>query len=113
MAGGAVAERLAALTWQGRAHAQALLAGADDPHAELLALVWGPRFDREQASHLVAPLATHDPQAARPALQVLLAAGERFDRLEPAAQQRLRRLILRHRTLCKPLHGPACQNPHP
>ena len=104
MAGGAVADRLQALTRQGRAHAQALLAGADDPHAELLALVWGPRFDREQASHLVAPLAAHDPQAAQPALDALLAAGDRFDRLEPDAQQRLRRLILRHRALADALH---------
>ena len=37
-----------------RAHAPALLAGADNPHDELLALVWGPRFDREHALDLMA-----------------------------------------------------------
>ena len=44
------------LAQSARAHASALLAGADDPHAELMALVWGPRFDREHAHSLLAAL---------------------------------------------------------
>ena len=45
-----------------RAHGPALLAGMPQPHDELLALVWGPRFDREHALGLVArwALATRD-----------------------------------------------------
>lgn len=104
MAGGAVADSLQALTRGGRAQARALLAGADDPHAELLALFWGPRFDRDQALHLVAPLARCQPQVAQPALDALMAVGERFDRLAHPEQQRLRRLILRHRALGDALH---------
>lgn len=99
-----MADRLQALTRQGHAHAQALLAGAEDPHAELLALVWGPRFDRDHARYLAAPLAGRHPQAAGPVLDALLAVGEQFDRLEHAAQQRIRRLILRHRALSDALH---------
>ena len=84
--------------------AGAFVAGADDPHAELLALFWGPRFDRDQALHLVAPLARCQPQVAQPALDALMAVGEHFDRLAHAEQQRLRRLILRHRALGDALH---------
>ncbi|MBK6295263.1 MAG: hypothetical protein IPF55_14005 [Rhodoferax sp.] len=32
-----------------RTYGPSLLAELPDPHAELLALVWGPRFDREHA----------------------------------------------------------------
>ncbi|MBL8371219.1 MAG: hypothetical protein JNK28_07515 [Burkholderiaceae bacterium] len=99
-----MADRLQALTRQGHAHVQALLAGAEDPHAEVLALVWGPRFDRDHARHLAAPLAGRHPQAAGPVLDALMDVGERFDRLEHAAQQRIRRLILRHRALSDALH---------
>ena len=104
MGGGAVADVLHAIARQVRPHTAALLADADDPHAELLTLFWGPRFDRDQALHLVAPLARCQPQAAQPALEALMAVGERFDRLAHAEQQRLRRLIVRHRGLCEPLH---------
>ena len=34
----------------------ALLSASEEPHAELLALVWGPRFDREHAHQLWAQL---------------------------------------------------------
>ena len=74
-----------------------LLAGADDPHAELLTLVWGPRFDREHALGLWARLSQRQPQLALPVLPQLLAAADRFDALAPPGQQRVRRLILRHR----------------
>ena len=75
-----------------------LLAGAADPHIDWLDLLWGPRFDRAAALDL----ARHHPglDTAR-----LLQAGERFDALGRATQQRLRRLILRHR-LHRMAHAP-------
>lgn len=73
-----------------------LLADADDPHAELLTLVWGPRFDREHALGLWARLSRRQPEAAAPVLPQLLSAAERFDAMGPPAQQHVRRLILRH-----------------
>ncbi len=87
------------LTQAGRTHAPALLGGADDPHAELLSLVWGPRFDREHALGLWAHWSQQQPTRAAPMLPELLAAADRFDALGPPAQHRLRRLILRHRAL--------------
>lgn len=80
-----------------RACGATLLADADDPHAELLTLVWGPRFDREHALGLWARLSQRQPQVALPVLPQLLAAADRFDALAPHGQQRVRRLILRHR----------------
>lgn len=59
---------------------------AADPRVELLALVWGPRFDREHGLALAARL----PGVPAAALQ---AAAERFDRLRHGQQQRLRRLL--------------------
>jgi hypothetical protein len=44
------------LAQQVRASGPALLATASDPHAELLTMVWGPRFDREHAMGLWATL---------------------------------------------------------
>ena len=70
-----------------------LLAGSDDPHAELLAMLWGSRFDREHAQALLA----RQPQLAPGLWPSVLAAAERFDRLPSARQHRLRRLIVRHR----------------
>jgi len=79
-----------------RAHGPVLLAGMPQPHDELLALVWGPRFDREHALGLVARQPAH---AAR-ALPALLEAADRFDALHAPAQRRLRQMILRHRARC-------------
>jgi hypothetical protein len=87
------------LTQAGRTHAPALLGDADDPHAELLSLVWGPRFDREHALGLWANWSQQQPTRAAPLLPVLLAAADRFDALRPPVQDRLRRLILRHRAV--------------
>lgn len=67
---------------------QQLLAHTDDPHAEALALVWGPRFDREHAQALA--------RAADVAVPALDQAASEFDALPGAAQQRWRTLILRH-----------------
>jgi len=86
-----VAERLAARLKAEPALRLLGLVGPDgDPHLAWLDLLWGPRFDREQALQLV---------ARQPALDGahLLSAGERFDTLGRADQQRLRRLIVRHR----------------
>jgi hypothetical protein len=63
------------------------LATAPEARVEVLSLVWGPRFDREQALQLAGGL----PAGAATALH---AAAERFDRLGPRRQQRLRRLAV-------------------
>ncbi|GAB4090214.1 hypothetical protein [Hydrogenophaga soli] len=88
------------LTQAGRTHAPALLQGLDDPHAELLSLVWGPRFDREHALGLWARLSQQQPTRAAPLLPVLLSAADHFDALGGPGQHRVRRLILRHRARC-------------
>jgi len=99
MAGGAVADAIHAIARQGRPHTAALLADAEDPHAELLALFWGPRFDREHALALWARYSQRQPVQAVPLLPELLSVGERFDALERTEKDRLRRLIVRHRAL--------------
>ena len=82
-----------------RDHGPALLAGVDDPHDELLALVWGPRFDREHALGLWARLSRRQPTEALLTLPAILSVADRFDGLDRGGQQRLRRLIERHRAL--------------
>ncbi|QCB46092.1 hypothetical protein [Hydrogenophaga sp. PAMC20947] len=86
------------LTQQSRSYAPVLLAGLEDPHAELLAMVWGPRFDREHALGLWAGLSRRLPVDALPVLPALLSVADRFDALTAPVQHRLRRLIARHRT---------------
>jgi hypothetical protein len=88
MAGGAVAEAL----W---VRVSDLVRTAEDPHAELLALVWGSRFDSEHALGLLRAGAATANGAA---LALVATAASTFDQLAPQRQQRLRRLILRHRT---------------
>lgn len=75
-----------------RALVPALLGRLDDPHAELLALVWGPRFDRQHARGLIA----HQASAAPALLHSVMSLADRFDHLPGVQQQRLRQLILRH-----------------
>jgi len=75
-----------------RSHGRLLLAGADDPTAELMALVWGPRFDREHARDLVQSLAPRQTDLDR----VVAQAADTFDRLPAQRQQRLRQAIRRH-----------------
>ena len=82
-----------------RLSSELLLADADDPHAELLTLFWGPQFDREHALALWARFSQQQPVEAVPLLPELLSVGARFDALAPGEQHRLRRLILRHRAL--------------
>lgn len=76
-----------------------LLAAADDPHAELLTLFWGPTFDHQHAFALWARYSRSQPLDAVPLLPQLLSVGERFDALGRAEKDRLRRLIVRHRGL--------------
>jgi hypothetical protein len=71
-----------------------LVRSAQDPHAELLALVWGSRFDREHAHGL---MHTGITSADDGAAALLATAANNFDQLAPQGQQRLRRLIVRHR----------------
>ena len=104
MGGGAVADAIHAIARQGRFHSALLLADADDPHAELLTLFWGPQFDREHALALWARFSQRQPVAAVPLLPELLAVGDCFDAMDREEQQRLRRLILRHRELGPVLH---------
>ncbi|MCU0942348.1 MAG: hypothetical protein MUE35_07355 [Hydrogenophaga sp.] len=85
-----------------REHGNALLADVTDPHEEVLALVWGPRFDREHALWLWSRLSRRSPNQAAPVLPALMHMAERFDALALAEQRRVRRLIMRHRALRGP-----------
>lgn len=90
---------LQVLNRQTRACVPDLLAEADDPHAEVLTLVWGPKFDREHAIGLWAGWSRREPVQAMPALPELMSLADRFDALAAPLQHRLRRLILRHQAL--------------
>lgn len=94
-----MADAIHAIARQARPHTAALLADADDPHAELMTLFWGPQFDREYALALWARLSQRQPVAAAPLLHALLSVGDRFDALARGDKARLRRLIARHRAL--------------
>lgn len=99
MAGGAAAEAgepamgtLSPLFSGMRIHGHQLLAHADDPAAELMALVWGPRFDREHARDLAQTLSLRHTDLDR----VVAQAADTFDRLPARRQQRLRQAIRHH-----------------
>jgi hypothetical protein len=83
---------LRALTAPLRAYGAVVLEGYDEPHAELMALVWGPRFDREHAHSLLERRPGYVPQVLHRVQQ----AADQFDGLADAQQQRVRQLILRH-----------------
>ena len=68
---------------------KALVGKAVDPAAELYALVWGPRFDRDHANTLV----QMHLQPSAQMLQTLLMTADSFDALSGARQQRLRQAI--------------------
>ncbi len=86
---------LAVLVSLCRRHAPPVLARWPDPHAELLTLVWSPRFDR---CHALAML-TETERAPVPSRFALWQAATLFDHLSAPEQHRLRRLILRHQAL--------------
>ncbi len=90
-----------------RAYGAVVFEGYDAPHDEVLALVWGPRFDRERAYGLLARRPGYVPQV----LHAVQKAADQFDTLACAEQQRLRALILRHRNLIFP--APGTYAPHP
>jgi len=69
-----------------------LLATAADPHAELLAMVWGSRFDREHAKGLI----ERQQRSLPGVLQSVMAAADSFDQLPAWRQSRLRQIIVRH-----------------
>ncbi len=89
------------LAQQLRSYGPALLAVTSAPHAELMAMVWGPRFDREHAMGLWATLSQRQAGAALPVLHALLSAADRFDTLALPSQHRLRKLIRRHHSSAK------------
>lgn len=75
-----------------RSYGSVLLASSTEPQADLLALVWGPRFDREHGRQLAQSVVQN-----RLAVDHALAqAADTFDQLSAQRQQRLRQL-LRHR----------------
>jgi hypothetical protein len=78
-----------------RAYGAVVLEGYAEPHAEVMALVWGPRFDREHALRLLERRPGYVPQV----LHDVQKAADLFDRLADAERDRLRSLILRHRSL--------------
>jgi hypothetical protein len=86
MVGGTVAEQVRASP----AWVEALAAATSDPVAEMLGLIWGPRFDREQALALLARLPRCDSALAH----AMHAFAERFDALPCSDQQAVRRGIL-------------------
>ena len=76
-----------------RAYSALLLHGYNDPHAEILTLLWCRRFDRELACTLLEDQPGGVPQV----LHSVQWAADHFDQLNAPEQHRLRRLILRHR----------------
>jgi hypothetical protein len=92
---------MATPVWQGlvnevRYHGPALLGGHDEPHAELLAMVWGPWFDRQQAHSLLTVIPIH----RGPLRAAVTQAADCYNALDTAQQHRLRRLIVRHQRRC-------------
>lgn len=75
-----------------RAYGSVLLAPTTEPQAEMLALVWGPRFDREHGRQLAQSVVQN-----RLAVDHALAqAADTFDQLPALRQQRLRQALRNH-----------------
>jgi hypothetical protein len=91
MAGGTAAERPLRRRVSGWRRGIELVGHlADDPPGELMAMLWGPRFDREQAMALL----VRWPRAATTALHVMQQSADRWDALPAARQARLRRCLM-------------------
>lgn len=84
-----------------RAHASTLMTVMPDPHAELMAMVWGKRFDRQHAMDLWAQLPPATALKALPLWHAIYTLADRFDALANSRQHSLRRLILRHRAISR------------
>jgi Spy/CpxP family protein refolding chaperone len=85
--------KLQALANQLHAQHAALMGGAADPHARMVALIAGNTFDRAGAQALVnekvAQIQTNSPA-------LITAAGDFFDSLSPAQQQQVRDFAAKH-----------------
>jgi periplasmic protein CpxP/Spy len=85
-------QRLTALADKLREQRAALMSGANDPRAEVQALVAGPKFDRERAQGVV----TAKTEALRgKSPEVIAAAADFYDSLNPEQQQKVRDFMAR------------------
>ena len=85
-------QHLNALADKLREQRLALMFGANDPRAEVQALVAGPTFDRERAQGIV----TAKTDALRgKSPEVIAAAAEFYDSLKPEQQQKVRDFMAR------------------
>jgi Spy/CpxP family protein refolding chaperone len=85
-------QRLAALADKLREQRIALMAGPNDPRAEIQSLVAGTTFDRERAQGIV----TAKTEALRgKSPEVIAAAAEFYDSLKPEQQQKVRDFMAR------------------
>jgi hypothetical protein len=87
------------LSHQLREHTTDLASSVADPHAEMMAMIWGTRFDRQHALELLAKLPASTALSAQPLYSALSRIADCFDHAEPTTQQEWRRLVLRHRAL--------------
>ena len=85
-------QRLATLGDRLREQRIALIGKTTDPRAEIQALVAGPQFDRARAQAIVEDK-TSAVRGKSP--EVIAAAGEFFDSLTPAQQQKVRDFMQR------------------
>ncbi len=86
-----------ALRWP--AELARLAAGDEDEALELLAMVWGPRFDREHALHWLMASRAADAQA----IEAMHRFASTFDALPPPAQRVVRQTAaaLAHNAACR------------
>ena len=85
-------QRLTALADKLREQRNVLMAGANDPRAEMQALIAGPTFDRDRAQGIV----TAKTEALRgKSPEVIAAAAEFYDSLKPEQQQKVRDFMAR------------------
>lgn len=94
-----LSHELRELSLQLREHTADLAISVADPHAEMMAMIWGTRFDRQHALELLARLPAPTALSALPLYTALSRVANCFDHAEPTTQQEWRRLVLRHRAL--------------
>ena len=85
-------QRLTVLADKLREQRQALMAGPNDPRAEIQSLVAGTTFDRDKAQGLV-NAKTEALRSKSP--EVIAAAAEFYDSLKPEQQQQVRDFMAR------------------